>query len=107
MDKNLDEFYFHMINSKLKNGVHFENRKDEYSDEEIKLMRSQDFNYVKLKRAIQFNKIEKLKSNLYLIDVEDKPKNHIFFVDSKKEAKNLISQRNSILIHPRISIVLI
>ena len=88
MDKNPDEFYFHMINSKLKDGVHFEKRKDQYTDEEIKLMRSQDFNYVKLKRAIELNKIEKLKSNLHLIDVEDKPKNnHIFFVDSKKEAK--------------------
>jgi Icc-related predicted phosphoesterase len=35
------------------------------------------------------NKIEKLKQNLHLIDVQNKTKNrHIFFVDNKSDKKN-------------------
>jgi hypothetical protein len=35
-------------------------------------------------------KIEKLKSGLHMLDNADKPKNkHTFFVDSKKEGKDI------------------
>lgn len=88
LDKNPNEFYFHMKRSKLVDGVHYDTRNDdeELAPEEMKLMQSQDLNYINYKRAIDAKKIEKLQSELHFIDSVDKPKNkHIFFVDNEKE----------------------
>ena len=90
MDKNPEEFDFHMIKSQLKDGVHYEIRDDdkELTADEMKLMQSQDINYIQRKRMIEMNKIEKLKQSLHLIDCDDKPKNkHIFFVESESEKR--------------------
>ncbi|CAH1799025.1 unnamed protein product [Owenia fusiformis] len=90
LDKNPDEFYFKMIRTQLKDGVHeAEDTTPVYTDDQLKMMQSQDLKYVNHKRQIEMKKIEKLKSSLHLLDAEDKPKNtHIVFVDTKKEAKN-------------------
>jgi len=89
LNKNPDEFYFHMVNSNLEDGVHTEEEKAvEISDSQRKLMRSQDLNYVKMKHRMETKKIDKLQSNLHMTDhVSSAKKQHIFFVDSKKEAK--------------------
>ncbi|KAJ8686172.1 hypothetical protein QAD02_021966 [Eretmocerus hayati] len=90
LNKNPDEFYFHMINSKLENGVHHEKEKDEkYSEGQIKLMETQDLKYVAHKRNIETKKVEKLHSNLHMIDAANQVINsHIFFVDDDQEANN-------------------
>ncbi|KAL2084749.1 hypothetical protein ACEWY4_020267 [Coilia grayii] len=89
MDKNPDEFYFKMVNTQLKDGVHVEKAKEEeMTDEQKKVMRSQDIKYVEMKRVSEAKKIERLKSELHLLDAEGKQKNnHMFFVDTKHEVE--------------------
>ncbi|NXN09383.1 UTP11 protein, partial [Indicator maculatus] len=89
LDKNPDEFYFKMIRSQLQDGVHVVKQpKDEVTPEQMKLMRTQDIKYVETKRVAEAKKIERLKSELHLLDAEGKsPNKHLFFLDSRKEGK--------------------
>lgn len=86
LNKNPDEFYYHMINSKTKNGVHHEkDTSDDHTREQIQLMETQDIRYVNMKRTLEMRKIEKLQSQLHLIDIERPKNNHKYFFDSKAE----------------------
>jgi U3 small nucleolar RNA-associated protein 11 len=89
LNRNPDEFYFHMINSRVEDGEHQELEKDdEHTPDQICLMQSQDIRYVTTKRTMEARKIERLQSQLHLLDAANEAKNkHIFFVDTKKEAK--------------------
>lgn len=88
LEKNPDEFYFNMISSKLEDGVHVMKTNEEVTEEQKKLMRSQDIKYVEMKRVAEAKKIERLKGELHILDAECKQKNkHTFFVDSKKEVQ--------------------
>uniref|UniRef100_A0A1A8GB81 U3 small nucleolar RNA-associated protein 11 n=1 Tax=Nothobranchius korthausae TaxID=1143690 RepID=A0A1A8GB81_9TELE len=89
LDKNPDEFYFKMISSKLEDGVHMMKKDEvEVTEEQKKVMRTQDIKYVEMKRVAEAKKIERMKGALHLLDAESKQKNkHTFFVDSKKEVK--------------------
>jgi len=90
LDKNPDEFHFHMINSQLVDGKHFEKKNpEEFTESQLKLMQSQDVNYVSYKRSVELKKVERLRANLHLMDVGDKPKNkHTFFTESKQAASS-------------------
>ncbi|XP_071114090.1 probable U3 small nucleolar RNA-associated protein 11 [Haliotis cracherodii] len=90
-DRNPDEFYFNMVKTQKVDGVHQRRESSEpmHTEDQLKLMETQDLRYVNFKRFTEKKKVEKLKSSLHLIDCNSKPKNkHIVFVDSKKEAKN-------------------
>ncbi|XP_054718967.1 probable U3 small nucleolar RNA-associated protein 11 [Uloborus diversus] len=88
LNRNPDEFAFHMINSEMKDGFHFEKEKPEHTEAQLKIMQSQDLNYVNYKLSTEIKKIEKLKSSLAILDIDERPKNvHTFYVDSKSEAK--------------------
>lgn len=87
MDKNPDEFNFKMIHSQLKDGVHLIKPEESVmTDEQKKMMRTQDIRYVEMKRVSEMKKIERMKSELHFLDVNEEKKNkHVFYVDSKKE----------------------
>ncbi|XP_072942019.1 probable U3 small nucleolar RNA-associated protein 11 [Epargyreus clarus] len=87
LDKNPDEFYFHMINSRVKDGEHHElEKEDEHTTEQVKLMQTQDLKYINMKRTIESRRIERLQSQLHMTDVADAtPNTHVFFVDEGEE----------------------
>lgn len=100
LEKNPDEFYFQMIKSKTKEGVHIKEREHKnYSNDQIKLLKTQDLNYINLKRSVELKKIEKMKKNLHMLDVADKQnRNHTFFFDTEEEAANFdpVKQFNTV-----------
>ncbi|XP_015782797.1 probable U3 small nucleolar RNA-associated protein 11 [Tetranychus urticae] len=71
-NKNPNEFYFHMMNSQLVDGKHFEKRKD---TENVKEIEDKNIKFLNWRRGIELKKIEKLQSQLHFIDVDDKPAN--------------------------------
>ncbi|KAI8876003.1 U3 small nucleolar RNA-associated protein 11 [Backusella circina FSU 941] len=105
--RNPDEFYFKMINSKTKNGVHIQQRNEELPAEMIQLMKSQDKRYIKYHRDLSKRKMEHLKESLHFLDDGEiqndddeeeeeeeeassrkKAKsNHIVFVDNEDQVK--------------------
>jgi len=88
LNRNPDEFYFHMVRSRMEDGDHVEKPKEEEcTPEQLKLMQTQDLKYIAHKRNVEAKKIEKLQSELHLIDTE-KSNTHTFFVDSKDDAKS-------------------
>ncbi|XP_045459800.1 probable U3 small nucleolar RNA-associated protein 11 [Melitaea cinxia] len=95
LDKNPDEFYFHMINSRVKNGEHHELEKDEeHTPEQVKLMQTQDLKYINMKRTIESRRIQRLQSQLHITDVADStPNTHIFFVDEGEEKNFDLAKR--------------
>eukprot|EP00112_Aurelia_sp_Birch-Aquarium-sp1_P002107 Seg123.2 transcript_id=Seg123.2/GoldUCD/mRNA.D3Y31 product="putative U3 small nucleolar RNA-associated protein 11" protein_id=Seg123.2/GoldUCD/D3Y31 len=94
-DKNPDEFYFKMVNQRTKDGVHTIKNSESYTADQLKLMKTQDLNYVNLKRSVERKKIEKLRSELHFTDdVNNHSGKHTIFVDTEKEAKEFeASQR--------------
>ncbi|KAF9411515.1 hypothetical protein HW555_009707 [Spodoptera exigua] len=87
LDKNPDEFYFHMINSRVKDGEHHEvEKEDEHSKEQVKLMQTQDLKYINMKRTIESRRINRLQAQLHMTDVaEVTPNTHTFFVEEGEE----------------------
>jgi U3 small nucleolar RNA-associated protein 11 len=84
-ERNPDEFYFKMKNSQVVDGVHTKITKNLDIDT-IKLLKTQDLNYIIHKKVIDDHKVEKLKSNLHFIGKEKTGK-HSIFLDSTKEAE--------------------
>ncbi|KAK2418314.1 putative U3 small nucleolar RNA-associated protein [Trifolium repens] len=88
-NRNEDEFYFKMVNTKTVNGVHRPMDEDnKYTQQELILMKTQDIGYVLPKLQSERKKVEKLSAMLHSID--NKPLNsHVYFADDREEAKEL------------------
>lgn len=84
-DRNPDEFYYKMVNTHLEDGEHVEEeKKPEYSEDQLKIMTIQDGRYLNYKRQVERKKIEKLKASLHMIDADSaSTRKHTFFVDKK------------------------
>lgn len=87
-ERNPDEFYHHMHNSKVINGKHVEfNKNKELDQETIELLKSQDMGYIVYKKSIDDKKVARLKENIHLIG-DCKPKKHTLFVDDEEELED-------------------
>ena len=86
--RNPDEFYFAMQRAKTEDGVHVarSTEQNKYTEEELRVMKTQDVKYVQMKAAMEEKKVEKMKKNLHGIGVPVKRK-HTIFVDTEEEAK--------------------
>ena len=83
--RNPDEFYFAMQRAKTEDGVHVarSTEQNKYTEEELRVMKTQDVKYVQMKAAMEEKKVEKMKKNLHGIGVPVKRK-HTIFVDTEK-----------------------
>lgn len=89
-EKNPDEFYFAMQSSKTKDGVHDarKSKANKYSQDELRLMKTQDIKYLTMKERTDAEKVRKMKAELHLIGVNPSERKHVVFVDSKEEAES-------------------
>mmetsp|Transcript_6265 Transcript_6265/g.6472 ORF Transcript_6265/g.6472 Transcript_6265/m.6472 type:complete len:252 (-) Transcript_6265:232-987(-) len=85
-NKNADEFYFKMNNTKLVKGVHQEVKGKPLDIATVKLLKSQDMGYIVHKKCIDDKKVQKLQNNLHHIGVA--PTNsHKIFLDNEEEVE--------------------
>jgi len=83
--RNPDEFYFKMINSQTKNGIH-RIEKDLPSDDVTKLIRSQNIAYLQMNDSMESSKITKLRDSLHFIGDQSVKNTHTVFLDEDEDA---------------------
>ncbi|CAJ0578262.1 unnamed protein product, partial [Mesorhabditis spiculigera] len=89
LDRNPDEFHYHMKNSVVKDGKHFE-KPIETEDTELQKQFGEvrDLDYVRNALFTEKKKIQSLRSELHLMDFEGTSQStHTIFVDTKEEAR--------------------
>ncbi|KAL1138485.1 hypothetical protein AAG570_008548 [Ranatra chinensis] len=84
LNRNPDEFYFHMINSKVVDGKHKELKKKnpQHSVEQAKLLEGRKQAYISMKRTEEIKQLSKLQSSLHMVDIASKMQSsHVYFND--------------------------
>lgn len=85
-EKNPDEYYRQMIKSKTKNGVHQLEADNTISPEVVKLLKTQDKNYLTMKIQVEKNKLDKMSAVLHGVK-EEKVNTHIVFLDTEEDVE--------------------
>jgi U3 small nucleolar RNA-associated protein 11 len=91
--RNPDEFYMGMHNSQMKEGKHHKKAHDPGTDvldpDTIALMKNQDLAHVRHQRQKELKKIERLQSNLHLLNDQagKNSRKHIVFVEDPQAAE--------------------
>ncbi|XP_062510532.1 probable U3 small nucleolar RNA-associated protein 11 [Corticium candelabrum] len=95
-NRNPDEFYYKMTSTRLKGGKHYQPVSDHFTEEELKVLQTQDFGYTALRRMQEAKKIDRLQSGLHLLtDREESPPNkHTIFVESRQEVNDFDAARH-------------
>ena len=86
--RNKDEFYFKMQKTGTKDGIFTKLGGESIDADTLKLLKTQDYNYIALKKKTEDVKIEKLMSNLHSIaalQTAPKMNSHTVFVDSDED----------------------
>ncbi|KAF8398100.1 hypothetical protein HHK36_017026 [Tetracentron sinense] len=97
--RNPDEFYFKMIKTRNVDGIHKpESLANNYTQEELMLMKTQDIGYVLQKVQSEKKKIEKLTAMLHSLDSQPLNK-HVYYAEDRFEIPDFTAQlRESILL---------
>ena len=86
-NRNPDEFYFKMVSSKTKGGVHAaESEHGRLSVEMLQVLRTQDRGYIKTLKGAEDKRVERLKSTLHVVSSTQPLNKHTVFVDSEEAA---------------------
>lgn len=83
--RNPDEFYFKMQSMGTNDGVHTRMGGESLDMETALLLKSQDLNYISMKKRVDENKISRLESSLHAItaaEVAPRSNKHTIFFDS-------------------------
>ncbi|KAG5518778.1 hypothetical protein PMAC_002749 [Pneumocystis sp. 'macacae'] len=83
-EKNPDEFYFGMMREKTKDGIVYVNRGNPVlSDENVRLLKTQDSAYIKIMQRIENEKIKKLEERMQenIHVTYNRTGKHYYFID--------------------------
>mmetsp|Transcript_59797 Transcript_59797/g.146941 ORF Transcript_59797/g.146941 Transcript_59797/m.146941 type:complete len:257 (+) Transcript_59797:178-948(+) len=86
--RNPDEFYFKMQSTGTKDGIHKNMGGNGLDIETAMLLKSQDLNYITMKKRVDEKKIERLEGSLHCLSAAEsgkRPNKHTIFFDSDDE----------------------
>ena len=74
---------------KTRDGIHEERttEQNKYTEDELKLMKTQDVRYVSLKAQTELKRVQKMKETLHCLGAGSEERKHTIFVDEYSEAK--------------------
>ena len=95
-ERNPDEFYFAMEKARTKDGVHVvpSAEVNKYSQEQLRLMKTQDVGYLTMKGQAEKRKVEKMQESLHLIGAPAPKRQHVAFVDDDAQAKSFDAEKH-------------
>lgn len=86
--RNPDEFYFKMVHSKTVNGIHRDESGGKvYTQEELKLLRTQDVGHLISRAQSELKKVERLRSSHLPITANDNK--HVYYVEDGDEVEGV------------------
>ncbi|KAF8395622.1 hypothetical protein HHK36_019572 [Tetracentron sinense] len=100
--RNPDEFYFKMIKTRTVDGVHKpESQANNYTQEELMLMKTQDIGYILQKVQSEKKKIEKLTAMLHSLDSQPLNK-HVYYAEDRFELPDFTAQLRESFLPPSV-----